>query len=380
MTERSRQLRMARLSVVGLFAINGLAFSNWFVRIPAVEEHLGLSTSALGLALLGTAVGPLVTMPLAGMLTPRFGSRRIALVATLGLALATALPGNAPNAIGLFFAMALMGGSSGAMDVAMNAQGVEVERRAGRSLMSSFHGGFSVATIVGAGTGALAARWDVDPGLHLAVVAALLVVATLFVQRGLLDIAHERETAGERARLRLPRVLWPAAVIGFCGLLAEGSVSDWSGIFLRRELDAGAGFAALGFAVFAVTMSIGRLTGDAVIDRVGARRVIAGSGLLAAVGMATVVVSTAPWVALVGFLVAGLGLAVTAPIAFSAGARVAGVPAGQGIAAVTTVSYLGFLAGPPFIGLLADATSLRASLAGVALLGLVSAAMSRRLP
>jgi MFS family permease len=368
----------ARRAVFSAFLLNGIAGGNWFVRIPAIQDNLDLSKSQLGLALLGMPLGAIVAMPIAGLLISRIGSRWVLWGATLSYCVGAASPGLAPSLPSLAVLLALFGAANGFMDVSMNAQGVAVERRYRRTIMSSFHAGFSVGAMLGAISGGLIASQGIGVREHLLVVAALCFAAATLSLRGLLpasaDIVERR--AGPRRLPRIPRPLLALGIVGFCGLLAEGAMSDWSAVYLRNEVGTGPGTAAAGFAVFSAWMTIGRLTGDRLTDRLGALAVLrCGSGVAAA-GLGLIIVSTAPWLALVGFGAVGAGLSVIVPIVFSTAARTPGVPSGPAIAAVTTTGYCGFMTGPPVIGFLADLITLRGAFAFVAVLVLVMALLS----
>lgn len=370
--------RAARLAVATAFGLNGIAFSNWFVRIPAVQENLELSSSSLGLALLGLPGGAVVAMPFAGWLVSRLGSRPVLWGATIGLSALIAGPGLAPSLYWLTAALFILGAMTGAMDVAMNAQGVAVERRYGRAIMSSFHAAFSACAMLGAIVGGVIAAREVDPGAHLVGVGLVCLPVALAFGFWLLpagtDIVARR--TGPRQLPHIPRPLLALGIVGFCGLLAEGAMADWSAVFLRQELNAGPGLAAAGFAVFSATMTVGRFTGDWLTNRLGALMMIRlGSGL-AALGLGLAVVVTNAWIVLAGFALVGAGLAVIVPIVFSAAARMRGIASGPAIAVVTTTGYLGFMVGPPAIGFLADLITLRGALGLVAALIVVMGLLS----
>jgi MFS family permease len=368
----------ARFAVFSAFLLNGIAGGNWFVRIPAIQDNLDLSKSQLGLALLGMPLGAIVAMPIAGLLISRVGSRRVLIASTLCYCVGAASPGLAPSLPALTLFLALFGAANGFMDVSMNAQGVAVERRYRRTIMSSFHAGFSVGAMLGAISGGLIASQGIDVREHLLAVAAVCFIAASVTLRWLLpasaDIVERRP--GPRRLPRIPRPLLVLGVVGFCGLLAEGAMSDWSAVFLRNEVGTGPGMAAAGFAVFSAWMTIGRLTGDRLTDKVGALAVVRFGSVGAALGLGLIIIATSPWVALVGFGAVGAGLSVIVPIVFSTAARTPGVPSGPAIATVTTTGYFGFMTGPPVIGFLADIITLRGAFGVVALLVLLMALLS----
>ncbi len=360
----------ARLAVLTLFFINGLAGASWFVRIPDVQDSIGLSNALLGVTLLGLPAGAVVAMPIAGLMTNRVGSRRIALIGAVIACVGVALIGVANNAALLAAMLVVFGIGNGAMDIGMNAQGVEVESYAEHSLMSQFHGAFSVGGIAGAASGGFLASHGVDVQPHLAGIGLICFIATLVIARLLLPRPAEHEHADAPAlTLRAP---WPIVLLGiiaFCAMLTEGAMSDWTAVYLR-DIGAGAGLAASGYALFSITMAIGRLSGDRAIDALGGRRLIRIGGVVAAGGiLLAMVLHTVP-AALIGFGLVGIGVATIAPIVYSTAGRSRLIPPGTAIAAATTIGYLGFMAGPPVIGLTAGLTGLRWALTVVvAMLG-----------
>jgi MFS family permease len=233
-----------------------------------------------------------------------------------------------------------------------------------RSLMSSFHAAFSIGGIAGSLTGGLAAAAGIGVVSHLAVAGILLGAVALVVPRWLLPSSVD--AAGDGApefSLRIPRAVIVLGLVGFCALLAEGAMADWTAVYLRDVVGTGAGVAAMGYAVFSVGMALGRLSGDRVMDRTDARAIVRWGGLVAATGLTLSLAVDVPLVTATGFGLVGIGLAIIVPIAFGTAGKLPEVARGQGIAAVTTLSYLGFLSGPPSIGLIASATSLRVALA-----------------
>lgn len=349
----------ARLAVLTLFLVNGVAGASWFVRIPDVQESLRLSNALLGVTLLGLPAGAVIAMPLAGLATARVGSRRIALIGAFIVCIGVGLLGFADSAAIVAATLALFGIGNGAMDVAMNAQGVEAENYAEHSLMSQFHGGFSVGGIAGAASGGFFASHGVAVQPHLLGVGIVCALATLAISRFLLPKAAEHEHADAPAlTLRAPWPIVLLGIVGFCAMLTEGAMSDWTAVYLR-DIGAGAGLAATGYALFSITMAAGRLSGDRVIDAIGGQRLIRTGGAVAAIGIVLAMLLHDIPAALIGFGLVGIGVATIAPIVYSTAGRSRIVPPGTAIATATTIGYLGFLAGPPLIGLTSGLTGLR---------------------
>jgi hypothetical protein len=347
----------------------------WAARVPALQDRAHVSTATLGLALAGLAAGALVAMPISGWRAARDGSRVTTLVCVAAIVIALPIPALATSAAGLILGAIALGAANGAIDVAMNAHGVEVERRLGRPILSSLHAGFSLGGLIGAGAGALVAGADVDVRVHFAVMALLLAMAALVAAPRLLPAGADATAAGGRLALP-PRALWPLGAIAFCCLLAEGAAADWSAVYLDGPLGSGAGTAALGFTGFSVAMTVARLFGDRLTLRAGAARVVRGGALLATAGLGAALLVAEPAAGVAGFACLGAGVAVVVPVVFRAAGTGHGVAAGTALAAVTTTGYTGFLVGPPIIGAIASATSLPVALCLVLVATTTAAALA----
>lgn len=366
----------ARFATAVFFLIHGLVVATWVSRIPTVQADLGLSSGILGLALLGIAVGSMIAMPLAGALITRFGSRPCSLWATLAFCAALALLPLATGAVTLTLLLVVYGATAGAMDVSMNSQGVTVERFYGRSILSGFHALFSMGGMLGAAAGGQLAAMGVSMPLHLGSSALFCAAGTLAVARMLIG-AEGEPRAASAPMFALPRgPVLGLGILGFCILLCEGAIADWTAIYLRDALRAGPAGAAAGYAVFSGAMAAGRFAGDWITDAAGGVRVVRYGGLLATAGLAVALLSGTMEVVLAGLLAAGLGYAAIVPNLFGAAGRIPGVPPGAGIAAVTTMGFTGFLVGPPIIGWLAEWITLRYALFVLVLLSVAGAALA----
>jgi predicted MFS family arabinose efflux permease len=351
-------LRVPRLAVLGVFFANGVVIGTWVVRIPAVQQRLGLGEGLLGVALLGAAVGALAAMPLVGALVSRFGSRRVVGTTALLLVVSLVLPALAPSLLFLVPALMLLGAANGGLDVSMNAQAVAVEKGYGRPIMSSFHAAWSFGGLAGAALGGLLASRGVGSLPHFLAVAILAAIAFAGAYRALLPSQADASEKGSPAFARPTRALLGLGIISFCVLLGEGAMGDWSAVYLNNTLRTGPGFAAAGYAAFSVSMAFGRLFGDGFTERLGPARLVRSCGALAAIGLGVALAVGQPFVALVGFACAGAGFSIVFPAALSAAGRTEGMATGPALAAVSTTAYTGFLVGPPFIGFLAELTDL----------------------
>jgi MFS family permease len=365
-----------RAAVTTIFLLNGAVFSSWYARLPAIQADLDLGPETLGLALLGAPAGLLIAQPLVGALVARRGSRWILAGLPLYLA-AVILPAVAFDAPALFVATAMVGAANGTLDIAMNVQGLVVERQGGRRIFNSQHAAFSFGAVAGAGLAGAVAAAGVAPLPHLVGVWLAGAAVALAVLPYLL---RDEPGPGPRAPLlaRPTAQLAFLGVIAFCALLAEGAVFDWSGIYMATETGASAGVAPLGLATFALTMGIGRLVADRAVERAGTVAVAGAGATFAALGLGLGLAVAAPSAALLGFALMGLGLSAVFPLALRASGRGELSP-GPGVAAVSTVGYGGFLLGPPLIGILADGVGLRAALAVVCALCLLAAALAGHL-
>lgn len=368
-------VRAAGWAVAVVFFVNGAVFANWVARVPAVKDAVDAGTGSLGVALLGVAVGSLVTLPFAGRLCDRFGSGQVVLASGMGLAVTMFGLSLAPTVVVLGLALAAYGATFGILDVAMNVQAIAVLRRIDRPLMPLFHAAFSVGGLVGAGTGGIAAGVGLSPTVHFAIVGVVAAAAVLAVRRALLPDAVS--TAAPKPRRRRPElVVVGLGLIACSAALCEGAMADWTALFLRDERGVAAGTAALGYAAFAVAMTAGRLGGEAAIRRFGPVRVLQLGGLASAAGIVAAVVVAAPAAALVGFGLVGLGMSCAFPLALSTAGEGSDGSGGSEIATVSVIGYAGFLVGPPFIGLLAEAIGLRSAMLVVAVPSLALAALA----
>ena len=373
------RLRALALGTAAVFLLNGTVISAWLSRIPATRDRLGLDTRTLGFTLLMAGIGSLVAMPFVGHVASRVGSRRVVVVTSIVSGAALVALAVTPSAWTTGIVLLVLGAAYGSWDVAMNIQGSFVDRVAGRDFMPRYHACWSVGAVTGAGIGALAAAAGVPLLLHFTVAALLAVVATLFVvSRWWTDdrephpeLASDSDGVVRRRRL-LTRRLVLLGVITLCGTLLEGSAADWVALYLRDDRAQVEAVAALGYATFAVAMAGSRFAGTAVIDRIGRARAIRAAGLLAALGVAAALTLPGLVGVLVGVLLWGAGTALVFPAAMSAGGEQPG-RAADGIAAVSTIGYGGFLLGPPLIGLLAHSVGLGRALWVLAPMGLAIA-------
>lgn len=386
------ELRRARTAVGACFFVNAVLYANLIPRLPEVKADLGLSNSALGAALAALPLGALLAGLSSAPLIRRFGSARVASLGLTLLAAAIWAAAAAPNWPALAGALLLAGALDAVVDVAQNAHGLRVQRAYGRSILNAFHGVWSIGAVTGGLLGSAAAGLGVPVPLHLGVVALVFGIPALFGPRVLLsgpDDADREDVAtapaaddGAPRTLRRTAILAMAAlgVLAACGAFVEDAGGSWSTVYLRDELTAGAAAAGLGFVALSTAMTIGRLTGDRVVDRFGQRRVARVGGALTAAGMGVALAWPSIPTTVLGFALAGLGVATLIPAVYHAADELPGLRRGLGLAVVNWLLRIGFLVSPLLIGVLADAFSLRVALLTVVFAGLGALVLGRVLP
>ncbi len=354
------EVRRARYAVAAVFAVHGAVTGSFATRVPWIQDHAAVSAGQLGLALAFPALGASLAMPLAGRISHRFGARNAlrGLIALWSLSLV--LPSLAPNLLTLCLALFVYGATAGMADVAMNALGVDVENRLGRSIMSGLHGLWSAGALIGSAAGTLAAHLGADARLHHVLAAGVLTALGVASCAWVLDLQPgEDEEPPPRFALP-PRSALLIGAVGFCAVFAEGASLDWSAVYLRDRLEASPGLAAACTTGFTLTMAIARLVGDKVVDRYGSVRTVRVGGVLATAGGLLIVLASHPAAAMAGFALMGLGIAVVVPLCFAAAGR-SGPNPSLAIAGVATITYTSGLVAPSAIGGIAEATSLTVS-------------------
>ncbi len=363
-----RRSRRARVGAGACFLLTGFVFASFASRVPAIKDGLGISDGQLALAFVGLNAGAIVGLQLGGMLVPRAGSRPALTFSLVAFACALLAPALAPNLPALVGALFLLAAVNSVADVAMNAQGVTVQRLAGRPMLSGMHAMHSLGGVLGAGAGALTARLDAAPAVHFLVAGAVAAVACLAVSPLLLPSRADAEEPPEGASASSLGVLewfrgWslPVAVLGalaFCFTLAEGAALDWSAVYVSDSLGGSAALGAVGLGVFLGAVTLGRLAGDRLVSRFGAARVFRVGAVVAGAGFGGALFVGTPLAGLVGLGLLGAGIANALPLAISAGGNAPGEAPATAAARVSTLAYLGSFVGPALIGGLATLWSL----------------------
>ena len=381
MGDDHRQAGIGRWAIAAMFGANGMVMGAWAPQIPLLLPRHRIDESTLGLLILGLGIGAVGSMLYSGRLIAAYGARRV--VTVFGALLVPVLPMVvfAPNVALLALAMAAMGAVVGCMDVAMNANAVQVEQRLGRAIMSSSHGFWSLGGFVGGALGGLVLARIGAGGQALMVAGVVAVMVACAARFVIPDHAAPPVTDQPREKTALfPRhaILWILGAMALFSMVPEGAVLDWAALYLAEELDAGLATSGLAFGLFSATMAVMRFAGDGIRNRFGAVRTLRVSGLLGAAGMLMAALAPNDVMALAGFAISGLGVANTVPILFSAAGNQSGIAPGAGIATVTMLGYCGILVAPSSIGFIAEAVGFRVTYAALALLLLVVAALAGR--
>jgi MFS family permease len=386
----STSTRRARAAVSVVFLVNAVLYANLVPRLPEVKDDLGLSNAQLGAAIAAMPLGALLAGLLAPLLIQRLGSAAVASFGLVGLAVAVAGIPFAGGWAVLAVLFLLAGALDAIIDVAQNAHGFRVQRLYGRSIVNAFHGLWSVGAVLGGVIGSLAAGLAIALPAHIAttsvVFSVVAVIAYRFMLRGPEDTERAEEPASEHSPAtrslrhvagRTVLMLGALGVLAACGAFVEDAGSSWGALYLRGEVGVGAAAAGLAFVSLQVAMTIGRLTGDRVVDRFGQRRVARVGGVAIALGMGLALAVPSLATTLVGFTLAGLGVATLVPAVMHTADELPGLPAGVGLTVVSWLLRVGFLISPTLVGVIADASSLRLALLGVVAAGVIVAALGR---
>lgn len=371
-------LRQIRVVVSVFFFCQGLCFATWASRIPAIKTNLGLSEAALGAILLALPAGQLIAMPFSGRLVTHFGSRKILRIGAPLYAISLTNIGLAASDWQLALALFAFGVVGNMCNISVNTQAIRAEKAFGRPIMTSFHGVWSTAGFTGGLLGLLFINLRWGTYAHFWLIASIVIctalIAQYYLQRGKAAVTEKR-----RFFAKPDAMLVQLGIIGFCSMASEGAMFDWSGVYFKEVVKAPNNLVTMGYISFMVMMASGRFAGDKLIIRFGRKRLLQFSGILISSGLFISVLFPQLVPATIGFLLVGLGVSSIVPMVYSSTTRVSKIPSGMALAAVSSISFLGFLIGPPLIGFIAELTSLRYSFAVIALLGLSISFMVSRL-
>ena len=371
-------LKTYRIAVSAFFFLAGITFASWASRIPDIKEHLHLSDGALGSVLFALPVGLMTGLPLAGWAVTKFGSKTIVTLATILYPLTLILLGLSNHVWQLAAVLFFFGLWGNLLNISVNTQAVGVEAVYGKAIMASFHGMWSLAGFAGAGIGTLMVSAGLSPFTHFIIIAAAMMLIVLIAHRYALpnDAPHE----GKQTLFAKPdKSILKLGIIAFACMACEGTMFDWSGVYFKKIVQAPEGSTTLGYVAFMCTMAAGRFTTDRLITRFGVKPMLRLSGILITIGLVTAIVFPYMVSATIGFLLVGFGVSSVVPTAYGLAGKSKTMRPGIAIAAVSSISFFGFLLGPPVIGFIAEASSLQWSFALVSCLGLVTAFMAGKI-
>ena len=372
------RLRIYRVSVSAFFFVSGLTFASWASRIPDIKTHLLLNDAALGAVLFALPSGLMTSLLFAGWLVSRFGSRKVLLGAALLYPAILVMLGFAGSVWQLVTVLYLFGLSSNLINIAMNTQAVEVESLYGKSIMASFHGLWSIAGFTGAAIGTLFVSMRVSPRMHFLLIFLVAAVMVFFFYKYTLP----NTTAPPESApffVKPDKHILLLGLIAFCSMLCEGAMADWSGVYFQKVVQSPREFVTFGYVAFTGAMATGRFLGDGLVARLGIKKVLQLSATLISTGLFIAILFPHIATAVGGFLMVGLGVSAVVPLIYGLAGRSATMPAGLALAAVSSVSFLGFLVGPPLIGFISQASGLRVAFAVIAIVGLFPAVLAGRI-
>ena len=366
--------RQIRIAVSAFFFNQGLCFATWASRIPDLKSTLHLSDAALGSILLALPAGQLLAMPFSGRLITHFGSKKVLRICAVLYAICLTTIGLATQPLHLALSLFLFGVCGNMCNISVNTQAVRAEKIFDRPIMTSFHGVWSIAGFAGAAIGLLMMGQYISPYIHFWIVAGLVIITVLTAQK-YLQSGRAAATEKKSFFAKPDGMLVQLGIIGFFSMASEGAMFDWSGVYFQQIVNAPKSLIALGYLTFMIAMASGRFAGDRLIAKYGRKNMLRVSGILISTGLFTSVLFPHIITATIGFLIVGFGVSSIVPMVYSAAGKNSKIPPGMALAAVSSISFLGFLMGPPLIGYVAELLSLRYSFALIGLLGITISLM-----
>ncbi len=360
--------KVIRATVGVMFFLAGITFASWASRIAGIQQKLGLSDAALGGILFTLPVGLMLSLPFSGWIITRIGSRKLLLIALPLYAVALAGLGLAQSTLQLIMVLFCFGFTSNAVNISVNTQAVATEKLYSKPIMASFHGLWSLAGFAGAAIGTLMIGQGIDPSVHFGLILLFVVIGVAVAARYLQD---DTGTVQSGPVFVMPDPsLMKLGAIAFCSMICEGAMFDWSVIYFKKVVHAENAWMAAGYTAFMSTMAGGRFVADWFSGRFGLKRTLQLSGTLTASGLLVAVFFPYLIPAICGFMLVGAGVSSVVPLVYSAAGKSGTMVPGVAIAAVSTIGFVGFLIGPPVIGFVAGAFTLRASFTLIALMGM----------
>ncbi|MBK0377722.1 MFS transporter [Mucilaginibacter sp. SD-g] len=366
---------MLRIAVAAMFFMAGLCFASWASRIATIQQNLNLTDAALGGVLFALPVGLMCSLPFSGWIITKIGSRNLLLTALVVYSCTLVTLGLAQTTLQLILCLLLFGFSSNAVNIAVNTQAVAAEAIYEKPIMASFHGVWSMAGFTGAGIGTFMIGNHIIPFHHFSLILIIILIVIIVSSRYL---KNDRVASAGPAFVMPDNSLIKLGIIAFCSMICEGAMFDWSVIYFKKVVLAQGAWMGAGYTAFMLTMAGGRFIADWFAHRFGLKRTLQISGLLTATGLMIAVIFPQLYTALFGFLMVGAGVSSVVPMVFSAAGRSKTMSPGVALAAVSTIGFMGFLIGPPLIGFIAEAATLRASFTLIAMMGLCVTVISTK--
>ena len=372
----NKQIRMA---VSVFFFCQGLCFSAWASRIPDIKGALQLTDAALGSILFALPAGQLTAMPFSGKLVTHFGSKKVLRICLVLYAICLTNMGLATQPWHLAVALFFFGVCGNMCNISVNTQAIGAEKLYGRPIMTSFHGVWSTAGFTGAAISFLLVSQHISPYMHFWIVAITVFIAVVLSQRYLQSGRSSVKPEKKKFFSKPNGALVQLGIIGFCSMASEGAMFEWSGVYLKQVVGAPEKLTMIGFGAFMVMMASGRFLGDKLIQQFGRKTMLRISGIMVSSGLFISVLFPYLLTTIIGFLIVGLGVSSIVPMVYSSAGKIPKIPPGIALASVSSISFLGFLIGPPLIGYIAEISSLRYSFAVIGLLGFGIAMMVSKL-
>lgn len=362
----NKTLLINRISVSTFFFVNGFLYANWTARLPELQRFFGLNNAQLGSVLFCIALGSMAAMPFAGWLGSKFGSDTIVKITALLFCVSIPLVAISQNEWIIRLCFFFLGAASGSMDVTMNGQAVLVERLWGKVIFSSFHAVFSIGMAIGAAVGGVFSNFQIPLLSHLTILAVLGTLPIIWASTKLIkdmpETANNVVSEEKIDKFLALKTILPFGIIAFCCMTGEGSMVDWSAIFMNKVVGQSEVLSAWAFGAFGVSMTIGRIFGDYFTLKLGKQKLMLIDALLSIAGLGIALAFVSVWSTFLGFFLVGLGLSTIVPIVFSSAGNLKNISPSAGISMATSIGYSGFFIGPPTIGYLAEAFDLRVGL------------------
>ncbi|WP_159467548.1 MFS transporter [Dyadobacter sp. 3J3] len=374
----SQSKKYLRMAVAAFFFVQGLSFAAWASRIPDIKNMLHLTEGGLGTVLLALPLGLMASLPISGWMVTKYGSKKMVLIGAILYAITLTFIGFATRTEQLVIVLFSFGLWGNLCNIAVNTQAVAVEQVYGKSIMASFHGLWSMAGFLSAMIGTFFISINVPPQIHFMVIAVVAFAIIFTAYKHTMPDSEKNEGEAQPMFVKPDRDLLMLGLIGFCAMVCEGAMFDWSGVYFMEVVKVPAAMKTMGYVAFMGTMTGGRFAGDWLANKIGRKKMLQISGLLMAGGMGIAVLFPYMASATFGLLLVGFGVSSVVPLVYSAAGRSTTMSAGMALAAVSSISFIGFLIGPPLIGIVAQMADLRYSFAVVAVLAFCTTLLSSK--